>query len=276
MTEADDLGPRPGGHPGQHVLHDSRAIFTTAYAVIPLSVQRDIVISRLPHWSKARAWILARPMTGFAETFSQILLEVEAGGGSDRPEEDQTAQSALFVLSGRLLLTIDGEAWLMEPGGFAWIPPGATWSLWQRGGETARLQWIRKAYEPVAGIDVPPPIITSDHAITPAPMPSSGGVWATTQFMDPDDLGHDMHITIVTLQPGGCISFPETHVMEHGLYIIEGKGVYRLNDNWVEVAAGDFLWLRAFCPQACYAGGPGPFRYLLYKDVNRLPKLKPG
>ncbi|MFT5988470.1 MAG: (S)-ureidoglycine aminohydrolase [Marinobacter psychrophilus] len=33
------------------------------------------------------------------------------------------------------------------------------------------------------------------------------------------------------------------------------------------------MWLRAFCPQACYAGGPGPFRYLLYKDVNRHMKL---
>ena len=33
------------------------------------------------------------------------------------------------------------------------------------------------------------------------------------------------------------------------------------------------MWLRAFCPQACYAGGPGRFRYLLYKDVNRHPKL---
>ena len=36
---------------------------------------------------------------------------------------------------------------------------------------------------------------------------------------------------------------------------------------------GDFMWLRAFCPQACYAGGPGRFRYLLYKDVNRHAKL---
>ncbi len=35
------------------------------------------------------------------------------------------------------------------------------------------------------------------------------------------------------------------------------------------------MWLRAFCPQACYAGGPGPFRYLLYKDVNRHMKLGP-
>ena len=41
-----------------------------------------------------------------------------------------------------------------------------------------------------------------------------------------------------------------------------------------EVEAGDYMWLRAFCPQACYAGGPGKFRYLLYKDVNRHMPFK--
>ncbi|TIW35310.1 MAG: cupin domain-containing protein, partial [Mesorhizobium sp.] len=93
------------------------------------------------------------------------------------------------------------------------------------------------------------------------------------RFVDPADMRHDMHITIVTLGPGAVIPFAETHVMEHGLYVLEGKAVYRLNQDWVEVEAGDYMWLRAFCPQACYAGGPGKFRYLLYKDVNRHAKL---
>ena len=93
------------------------------------------------------------------------------------------------------------------------------------------------------------------------------------RFVDPADLRHDMHMTIVTLEPGAVIPFAETHVMEHGLYVLEGKAVYRLNQDWVEVEAGDYMWLRAFCPQACYAGGPGKFRYLLYKDVNRHAKL---
>ena len=53
------------------------------------------------------------------------------------------------------------------------------------------------------------------------------------------------------------IPFADTHVTEHGLYVLEGKAVYLLNRDWVEVEAGDFMWLRAFCPQACYAGGPG-------------------
>ena len=107
-------------------------------------------------------------------------------------------------------------------------------------------------------------------------MPDTEGRWATTRFVDPADLRHDMHVTVVTFQPGGVIPFEETHVMEHGLYVLEGKAVYRLNRDWVEVEAGDFMWLRAFCPQACYAGGPGRFRYLLYKDVNRHPRLRLG
>ena len=105
-------------------------------------------------------------------------------------------------------------------------------------------------------------------------MPDTDGRWATTLFVDPADLRHDMHVTIVTLEAGAVIPFAETHVMEHGLYVLEGKAVYRLNADWVEVEAGDFMWLRAFCPQACYAGGPGPFRYLLYKDVNRHARLR--
>ena len=83
-----------------------------------------------------------------------------------------------------------------------------------------------------------------------------------------------MHVNIVTFQPGGLIPFEETHVMEHGLYVLQGKATYKLNKDWVEVEAGDFMWLRAYCPQACYAAGPEPFRYLLYKDVNRHARLR--
>ena len=31
---------------------------------------------------------------------------------------------------------------------------------------------------------------------------------------------HDMHVNIVTFEPGGVIPFLETHVMEHGLYVL--------------------------------------------------------
>ena len=53
------------GLPPQSAIHTGRAVFTEAYAVIPHGVMRDIVTSYLPNWSETRAWIIARPMTGF-------------------------------------------------------------------------------------------------------------------------------------------------------------------------------------------------------------------
>ncbi len=261
----------PGGHPPQTDLLTGRAAFTTAYAVIPRGTQRDIVTSYLPFWEDARFWVLARPLSGFAETFSHYLAEVAPGGGSDRPETDDRAQSVLFIVGGRGTLVLAGEEHSLTAGSYAYIPPGTDWSL--RATETLTFHWIRKAYEAVEGLDTPAPFVTSDAAVEPIAMPGTEGRWATTRFVDPTDIRHDMHVNVVTFQPGAVIPFAETHVMEHGLYVLEGKAVYRLNTDWVEVEAGDYMWLRAFCPQACYAGGPGPFRYLLYKDVNRHMKL---
>lgn len=263
-----------GGHPPQSQISTDRAIFTDAYAVIPKGVMRDIVTSYLPHWRHTRAWILARPLSGFAETFSQYIVEVSPGGGSDRPEPDSNAEAVLFVVDGSLTVTIDGDAKTLRPGGYAFLPPGTKWTAKNSETDPVRFHWIRKRYERAEGIEMPKAFFASETDITPTEMPGTDGRWATTRFVDPADIRHDMHVTIVTFEPGASIPFAETHVMEHGLYVLEGKAVYRLNADWVEVEAGDFMWLRAFCPQACYAGGPGRFRYLLYKDVNRHPALE--
>jgi (S)-ureidoglycine aminohydrolase len=273
MTERRYATP-PGGLPPQSDLLTGRAVFTEAYAVLPRATMRDIVVSALPHWRDTRVWVIARPMTGFAETFSHYICEVAPGGGSTRPEPNPQAEAVLFVTAGALALTIDGaEPEIMAPGGFAYLPAGCDWTLHSEGPAPAVFHWIRKRYVAADGIDAPLPFVTNEADIAPTPMPDTEGRWATTRFVSPDDLRHDMHVTIVTLQPGAVIPFLETHVMEHGLYVLQGKGVYRLNRDWVEVEAGDYMWLRAFCPQACYAGGPEPFRYLLYKDVNRHASL---
>ena len=263
-----------GGLPGQTELTTDRAVFTEAYAVLPRGTMRDIVTSALPYWDATRLWVIARPLSGFAETFSQYVVEVSPGGGSDRPELDPGAEGVLFVVEGTARLTIAGEDHLLTPGGYAFLPPGCDWQLRNESDERTVFHWIRKAYEPVDGIEVPEPFVTNETEVEGGEMPGTDGRWTTQRFTDPADVRHDMHVNIVSFEPGGVIPFPETHVMEHGLYVLEGKAVYLLNKDWVEVQEGDFMWLRAFCPQACYAGGPGPFRYLLYKDVNRHANLE--
>ncbi|WP_068431369.1 bifunctional allantoicase/(S)-ureidoglycine aminohydrolase [Piscicoccus intestinalis] len=264
-----------GGLPSQTELTTDRAVFTEAYAVLPARTMSDITTSQLPFWNNTRLWVIARPLTGFAETFSQYIVEVSPGGGSERPEPDPKAEGVLFVVDGSLTLTLDGLEHELETGGYAFVAPGARWTLRNDASATATFHWVRKSYEEVDGIDRPESFVTSDQQVEPIPMADTDGVWATSRFVDPGDVRHDMHVNIVTFAPGGTITFPETHVMEHGLYVLTGKAVYLLNKDWVEVQAGDFMWLRAYCPQACYAGGPGPFRYLLYKDVNRHAGLGP-
>ncbi len=201
-------------------------------------------------------------------------MEVEPGGGSDRPEPDAGAEGVLFVMEGEITVKLGRQE--PSPAAGRLRLPAAV----ERLDAEEHRQRDRRASTGSASLrdastvsTSPEPLFRNEQDIVPLAMPGTDGRWATTRFVDPDDLRHDMHVNIVTFEPGGVIPFAETHVMEHGLYVLEGKGVYRLNQDWVEVEAGDYMWLRAFCPQACYAGGPGRFRYLLYKDVNRHPKL---
>ncbi|WP_270887172.1 bifunctional allantoicase/(S)-ureidoglycine aminohydrolase [Pedococcus sp. 5OH_020] len=262
-----------GGLPPQTQLTTDRAVFTQAYAVLPRGTMTDIVTSSLPFWEGTRLWVVARPLSGFAETFSQYIVEVQPGGGSDRPELDPGAEGVLFVVSGELTLTLGEEQHLLAEGGYAFLPPGQQWTLRNAGQRSATFHWVRKAYQRVDGVEAPSAFVTNEVDVEGVEMPDTQGAWRTQRFVDPLDVRHDMHVNIVSFEPGGAIPFPETHVMEHGLYVLEGKAVYLLNNDWVEVQEGDFMWLRAFCPQACYAGGPGRFRYLLYKDVNRHATL---
>ncbi|MGB5799353.1 MAG: cupin domain-containing protein, partial [Mesorhizobium sp.] len=111
-----------GGLPPQTQLLTDRAVFTEAYAIIPKGTMSDIVASLLPNWEKSRAWIIARPLSGFAETFSQYIMEVLPGGGSDRPEPDAGAEGAMLVVEGELTITLDGRKHPLKPGCFAFIP----------------------------------------------------------------------------------------------------------------------------------------------------------
>ncbi|WP_156250068.1 bifunctional allantoicase/(S)-ureidoglycine aminohydrolase [Pseudactinotalea terrae] len=264
-----------GGLPAQTELTTDRAIFTEAYAVLPRRTMSDITTSLLPHWDATRLWVLARPLTGFAETFSQYVVEVSPGGGSNRPEADRRAEGVLFVVDGEIGLELFGTRHALVAGSYVYLAPGASWTIRNTSAATATFHWVRKGYQVVDGIEAPSSFVTHEREVDAVEMPDTDGAWATQRFVDPADVRHDMHVNIVTFQPGGAIPFPETHVMEHGLYVLEGKAMYLLNTDWIEVQEGDFMWLRAFCPQACYAGGPGLFRYLLYKDVNRHAPLWP-
>jgi len=87
----------------------------------------------------------------------------------------------------------------------------------------------------------------------------------------PADFAFDCAVNIMTFLPGATLPMVEIHVMEHGLMMLEGGGIYRLGECWYPAAAGDFIWMGPYCPQWFGALGKTPAKYLIYKDWNRHP-----
>ena len=154
----------------------------------------------------------------------------------------------------------------MRPGSYAFIPPAAKWSVRNTGATPVRFHWIRKGYQAVEGLPYPEAFVTNENDIEPIPMPGTDGKWVTTRFVDRATC-HDMHVNIVTFEPGAVI-LRETHVMEHGLYVRRQGGVS------LESGLGRGRGGRLHVAARVLSAGllfrrPGKFRYLLYKDVNR-------
>ncbi|HWB00758.1 MAG TPA: (S)-ureidoglycine aminohydrolase [Pirellulales bacterium] len=243
-----------------HELLHSRTRVRPRYALLPLEGYPP---SRLPAWPGVEARILASPALG-AE-FVQYLLNVPQGLGTDQ-QGDGRVETFLYLLEGSATLSIDRKrAHHFAAGAFALVPPAYDYRF--EASEPCTLLTLRKAYEPAAGIDPPKPII-GDQSAVPAVV-YMGNEGARLQTLLPDDLSLDLAMNIFTFSPGHSLPVVETHVMEHGLYFLQGKGVYYLDDAWMEVTAGDYVWMGPYVPQSFYATGPVPSKYIYYKNVNR-------
>ncbi|MFW6223772.1 MAG: (S)-ureidoglycine aminohydrolase, partial [Spirochaetota bacterium] len=126
---------------------------------------------------------------------------------------------------------------------------------------------LRKRYERLSAGTEFEPVVGAEQEVGGRIYMGDEG--ALLQTLIPDDLSYDLAVNIFTFESGHSLPVTETHVMEHGLYVLGGKGLYYLGDTWMEVAESDFIWMGPFCPQSYYATGPEPTRYIYYKNVNR-------
>jgi (S)-ureidoglycine aminohydrolase len=234
----------------------TRTVVTDTYA---LFASDSHVASALPGWSKCRAIVQISAALG--ARFSQYLITLEAGGRG----EGETADSSWFFFVVAGAVTLNGAR--LSKGGFAYVPPAERYLVEAASGAT--LLVFRKPYETLASHA--PPAFFTGHESDVAEAPFLGDPHARLKVLIPDSPSADMAINIFTYDPGATLPFVESHVMEHGMMFLEGGGVYRLDADWHPVTAGDAIWIAAYCPQWFIAAGPGPARYIYYKDVNRLP-----
>lgn len=238
----------------------NRTMVTPHYAVLP---PEGILESRLPGFAATRIRFQAAPALG--ARFAQALLEMEDGGGTTAPRRD-SLEHFLYVLAGEAEIGIDGETRRLDAGGTAFIAPGGGFTIRAVGGP-ARAIWIHKPYQPAAGIAPPASRFGHRKAAARVEKHTRGRAW--TLLMGEADLSMDMEVNILSFAPGNYFPMVETHIMEHGLYMLEGQGLYLLGRDWHECWTGDFVWMGPFVPQQFYVTGWGEAAYLLYKDVNR-------
>ena len=246
----------------QKGLVTSRVVVARNHAILP---PEGIPESVLPEWRATAARILAAPALG--ARFAQYLLDLSPGGGSEQTLREGV-ETFFYVISGKATLEAGGKRHALEPGGYAYLAPGSRFAL--SSAAASRVLWLKKVYRPF-GSKAPADVIGNQAAVNGEPF--LGVQELLLKSLLPVDPVYDMAMNIFTFPPGFSLPMTETHVMEHGLYMLEGQGLYYLGDRWREVQAGDFIWMGPYCPQSFYATSSSAARYIYYKDVNRDVEL---
>jgi len=224
----------------------------------------SFVRAPIPGWQGARGVVLVAPRMG--ARFTQYLAMMEPGAVASAAAPG--IERVLFVLSGEVEVELTGGVpSALNPGGFAYIPPDGDGPL--RAIAESRLCVFEKRYVPLPGIAPPSARAEAERDIPGDPF--LGDPAARLQVLLPDEPAFDLAVNIFTYQPGATLPMVEVHLMEHGLLMLDGQGIYRLSDSWYPVREGDAIWMAPYCPQWFVAIGKGPARYLYYKDVNRDP-----
>jgi (S)-ureidoglycine aminohydrolase len=219
------------------------------------------VRTTLPGMKSACAIVHIGPALGAA--FTEYTAEFEAKGELG----DTAAQRFLYVLEGTITLEVQKKRHTLTARGYAYLPQDLPHQITAK--EKSRAVVVEKYYRPVVGVKQPGLIVSKEDDVTSEPLDDDPDL--QVRHLLPDDPTFDFAVNAMTYQPGASLSMVEMHVMEHGLIMLEGGGIYRLADSWYPVTAGDFIWMGPWCPQWFGAIGKVPAKYLIYKDWNRHP-----
>ena len=241
-----------------HKLGETRSVQKQNHMLL---TPDTFVRTTLPGMKACTAMVHAGPAIG--ASFAQYTAEFEPGGELGRTR----AQRFLYVLAGDLTLEVAGRSNQLARCGYAYLPAGLAHRV--IAAKESRVAVIEKLYQPILDSQSPGVIISNEDTVSSEAL--DGDADLQVKHLLPDSMSFDFAVNTMVYQPGAALSMVEMHVMEHGLLMLEGGGIYRLGDCWYPVSAGDFIWMGPWCPQWFGAIGKVPAKYLIYKDWNRHP-----
>jgi (S)-ureidoglycine aminohydrolase len=240
----------------------TRTVVKRNYALI---TPDGFVPSVLPGWKNAVVVIHIAPVMN-GPRFAQLTImldETSTGTGST-----DALEHFYYVQTGDCTAQVNGKKQELISGSYLFLPPKTKFKFFSASRGT-KLIVFQKKFEPLAGETIPGAIIGHSNAIEGKPF--LGHEDARLQVLLPDHPSFDMAVNLFTYDPGATLPFVETHIMEHGLLMLSGRGIYRLGVDRHRVTAGDIIWMASYCPQWFIAQGKTKSSYIYYKDVNRAP-----
>ena len=241
-----------------HNLGHTRSVRQSSHLI---HTPDTFIRTQIPGCSKASVIVHVSPALG--ANFTQYSVEFEAGGSLGAA----SGQRFLYVLDGTVNLEYGGETHTLVENDYAYLPQEASHVF--SSPQVARAAVIEQKYHPAPDTSPPTLLIGNEPSIAAQPLMGDSGLLVRSLL--PDTMSFNFAVNTMSYKPGSALSMVEVHVMEHGLLMLEGGGIYRLDDQWYPVTTGDFIWMAPYCPQWFGAIGKIPAKYLIYKDWNRHP-----
>ncbi|HET7521775.1 MAG TPA: (S)-ureidoglycine aminohydrolase [Bacillales bacterium] len=253
------------GYPND--LLSSRSIIKHGkYALIP---PEGLVNNVIPGFEDCEISIVASPRLGasfvnYLVTFHKDGRNIEGFGGHDDIE------TFVYVLEGKVKASTDDEEYVLGKSGYLYCPPGKKMYLQNLQGSDSRLYLYKQKHRSLEGRK---PWAVSGHANDIEAEIYNDMENVHMKDLLPTDLAFDINFHILIFDPAASHPFVETHVQEHGAYLLSGEGVYNLDNEWIPVKKGDYIWFGPYALQACYAVGREKLAYVYSKDCNRDEEL---
>lgn len=240
----------------------TRSVLQGSHAVI---TPETFVRTSLREWPGSAIIVHIAPVVGLGARFVQYSAEMPAGARAT--ESPDGYQRFVFVLEGEFEVQVAGETRTLKEYDYVFLPAGQKHVLTAK--SQTKVAVFEKPYQPEAGQPTPS-IYWGNERENPG-YEFEGDDHLIARKLLPDEAPYDFMISTMSFAPGASLPYTEIHYMEHGLLMLEGEGLYKLQNEYYPVTAGDVIWMGAHCPQWYGALGRHWSKYLLYKDMNRHP-----
>ena len=229
-----------------------------------LIAPEGLVNNVVPGFEDCIISILASPKLG--ASFVDYIITMNENGKTTKGFGGEGIETFVYCIDGQIKVTVNNEEYTLNNGGYVYCPPNASMNLENTNNDKSKIFLYKQRYQPIDGHE--PWLVASS---IDEQLEYDYDNMVNVKIIDflPKDIAFDMNFHILTFYPGACHPFVETHIQEHGAYLLSGEGLYNLDNKWIPVKKNDYIWFGPYVPQCCYGVGRENLSYIYSKDCNR-------